>query len=98
MAQSGLFGTERRLLRDVEAELDDVAVADGVFFALQADVAVLFGRLHRSLIGQQVVVVDHLGANKATLEVGVNLTGGGGRLHALGYRPRAHLVFARREE
>lgn len=31
------------LAGDVEAELDDVAVADDVFFAFEADVAVLAG-------------------------------------------------------
>lgn len=56
---------------DVEAEMDDVAVLDGVGFALQADQSHLASR---SVVpcSLQVVERDHFGPDEASLDVRVN--------------------------
>lgn len=56
---------------DVKPEQDHIAVPHNVFFSFGADQALFLGHGHRSA-GDQIVVGDDLGADKAPLEIGVN--------------------------
>src|SRR4029453_15970549 len=69
------LSNEPRLCRsDVEAEVDDVAVLDDVVLALDPELSGLAAaRLASEL--DQVAPVDHLGADEASLDVGVDLPG-----------------------
>ncbi len=80
-----------------EAEVDDVAVADRVVLALQADFAVIAAGRERAA-RDQVVVRHDLGPDEAALDVGVDLARGQLRVRVAGNRPRAALVLADREE
>ena len=82
---------------DVEAELDDVAVVDDVVLALEADLAELLG-LRPAADVEQLVPADHLGADEAALEVGVDAPGALRRRRAVAERPRPRLLVAGREE
>ena len=62
---------------DVEAELDDVAVFDGVFLAFDADFAGDFGGGFGAG-GDEVVVVDDFGGDEAAFEIRVDDAGGCG--------------------
>ncbi len=68
---------------DVEPEVDDVAVPDHIVLALGAELPGLLGPL-LALAGDEVLVGDHLGADEAPLEVGVDDPGGLGRLGTCG--------------
>ena len=74
-----------------------ISVAHRIGFAFHAHSAVLlsFGHAARR---HKVVVVDHLGADKTALQVGVDGPGGALGHRAPAYRPGAHLVFASRQE
>ena len=62
---------------DVEAEMKDVAVLDGVVLALEPELARIAGA--RFAVQCHVVVVgDRLGADKTLLEVGMDDAGGAG--------------------
>ena len=51
--------------------MDDVAVLNHVFLALQTPATRVFGTL-LAVIGDEVVVADHLGADKTLLEIRMN--------------------------
>ena len=82
---------------DVEAEERHVAVVHDIVLALGADEAFLLGDGHAAA-GFQVVERDDLSADKAALEVRVDLAGGLRRLRAARDRPGAALIAAARQE
>ena len=61
----------------VEAELHHVAVAHGVFFSFDAELACLAAFAHGAE-GYEVVEVDDFGGDESALEVGVDDSCGGG--------------------
>src|SRR5689334_12803394 len=77
-----------------EAKVDDVGVLDGIILSFEAELAG-FLALGFAAVDDEFVVGDHLGANKAALDVAVNLARGFLRDRAQGDRPGAYLVFAR---
>ena len=66
---------------DVKQEVDDVAVLHDILLALGADLALGLGGGHGA-DGLQILEGDDFGTDEATLEVGVDLTGGLGSLGA----------------
>src|SRR5262245_63290504 len=90
--------TRTELLRNIEAEVADLAILDGVVLALQAELAALAHRGHRAGGGDQLVVADDLGADEAARDVGVDGTRGILGAGAGGHRPGAALVVADGEE
>ena len=81
----------------VEAEVDDVAILHDVVLALDADLAFLAGG-GDAAGGDEVVVVDDLGADEAALEVRVDLAGSFRCRRALDDGPGAALIRAGRQE
>ena len=82
---------------DVETDLEHVAVLHFVVLALDAQLADL-ARLRPRPDLEQLVPVDHLGADEPALQVAVDHARALGRLGAGAERPRARFVFAGREE
>src|SRR3990170_9072408 len=87
----------RSAASDGEAHVEDVALADDVVLALDAQLAVVLRLFHRA-DGDELVVADDLGPDEAALEVRVDHAGGLGCLRAVADLPRAGLVLAGREE
>src|SRR4029453_15099998 len=84
-------------LLHVEADVEDVAFPDDVGAALDAEQA--FGRGGAPPAGgDPVVVADHLGADEAALQVGVDAAGGFGGGGAPADLPGAGLVLPGGEE
>ena len=81
----------------VEQEIRNVPVLQQVGLAFHAHGAALFGLGHCAG-GDQVVVGDHLGTDKAALDVGVDLAGCLDRRCIAADRPGAHLVRAGGQE
>src|SRR5689334_18614321 len=65
----------RGIASDVEPEVHDVAFADDVFLAFQAQLAGFLAALF-AFVGDVVLVGDDLGADEAFFEVGVDHAGG----------------------
>ena len=84
-------------LSHVEAEVDDVAILHDVVLALDADLAFLACG-GDAAGGDEVVVVDDLGADEAALEVRMDLAGGFRCRRALDNGPGAALIRAGRQE
>src|SRR5581483_7898418 len=84
-------------ISDVEADLEHVAVLDLVLLALDAELAELL-RLRPRPDVEQVVPVDHLGADETTLQVRMDDTRALGCLGPGAERPRARLLVTRGEE
>src|SRR5438105_10410127 len=82
---------------DIEAEMNDVAVGDGVFLAFEARLTGLLA-LRLAAVADEIVVGDDLGADESLLDVAVDLAGGLLRDGAAPDRPGADLVFARGQE
>ncbi len=82
---------------DGEAEVDDVAVGDGVVFTFEGGKAGFFGLLFGTGF-DEVVVGDDLGADEAAFDIGMDLAGGLGCEGAFTDRPGADLVFTDGEE
>ena len=59
---------------DVETEIDDVAVLHDVFFAFETGEAFFAGGL-AAAAGDQIIVANDLGTDKAAFDVGVDLAG-----------------------
>src|SRR6266545_5417555 len=81
----------------VEADVEDVALADDVGAAFGAEEALGAGGVPAAG-GDHVVVGDHLGADEAAFEVGVDAAGGFGGGGAAVDLPRPGLVLAGGEE
>src|SRR2546423_11880046 len=79
---------------DIEAEVNDVAVGDGIFLALEARFTGLLA-LRLAAVADEIVVGDDLGADESLLDVAVDLAGGLLRDGAAPDRPGADFVFAR---
>ena len=58
----------------IKEEVDDVAILHHIFLALTADKTLGFGVCH-SAASFHILKSNDLGADKATLKVGVDLTG-----------------------
>src|SRR5678815_3004345 len=82
---------------NAEAEVQDIAIPHFVLLAFEPQLTLVLGRRHRTQ-ADEVIVMDRLGADEATLDVAVDLAGGdpGGR--ACVHRPGTHLVLADGEE
>src|SRR5258706_6993420 len=78
---------------DVEAEVHHVAVLHDVVLSLEAHLARLLG-LRFPAQAHVVVVRDHLGANEALLEIGMDHARGLRRGGALPHGPGAHFLLA----
>ena len=81
---------------DVEAELNDVAVFDDVFFAFDAELAGFFG-FHLGSQFDEVVVVDDFGCDKAALKVSMNDAGSLRCFRAFADGPGTGFLLARGE-
>src|SRR4029450_6599252 len=77
--------------------MNDVAVLDDVVFALKSEFASLF-TLRLTAQNNKVIVSNHLGTDKSTLDVTMNLSCSLARDRSLSDRPGADLVFARRKK
>ena len=75
----------------VEQEMHDIAVLYDVLLAFDGDLTRLAARFFRTET-HVIVVFDHLGADKATFEIGVNDPGGLRRLRSFRIRPGAGFV------
>src|SRR6185503_6024167 len=82
---------------DVEADVQDVAVLDGVGLALEALLAVA-GGVGVGAGGNEVVPADHLAADEAARDVGMDRPGGVERGASSAQRPRTRLLLASGEE
>src|SRR5207244_2121427 len=80
-----------------EAEVDDVAILHDVVLALEADLAVIAARGHRSARHQRIVA-DDFGADEAARDVAVDFACGELRGRPARDRPGAAFVLADREE
>src|SRR5512135_1721993 len=65
----------------VEAEMEDVAVLDGVVATLEAHLALLLG-LRLAATGDEILGRDGLGGDEAALEIRMDHAGGLGRFGA----------------
>ena len=83
-------------LLHVEAEVHDIALPDDVFLAFESQATCLFGAL-LTVAGDEVVVSDHFGTDKAFLEIRVNFTSRLRRRRTDFGRPCANFFDARRE-
>src|SRR6266699_7048514 len=83
----------RGLFADIKAKVGDIAILDDVVFAFETLQALFCGGGKRAA-GHKVFKTRYLGANKATLDIGVDLAGGLGRLRSFSHSPGAHLVLA----
>src|SRR6266511_6365951 len=82
---------------DGESDVEDVALTDLVVLALDPDLALLLGGIHRA--GRdQLVVRDHLGPDEPAFEIGVDHARGLGRLRTAADLPCAGLVVPGRQE
>src|SRR4029450_4624711 len=77
--------------------MNDVTVLDDVVFALKSEFASLF-TLRLTAQNNKVIVSNHLGTDKSTLDVTMNLSGSFACDGSLSDRPGANLVFARRKK
>ena len=69
-ADKFLYDISRLRALDVEAEMHDVTVLHDIVLALQAQFSGLF-RAMLAVTGDEIVITDHLGTDKALLEIGV---------------------------
>ena len=76
-------------------DVEDVPVGDDVGLALLSDLARGPSAFH-VLMGDEVVISDRFRANKASCEVGVNLTRGLHGRAALGDGPGSYFIGAHR--
>src|SRR6266481_419169 len=80
-----------------KAKMDDVAVLDNVVFTFQSKLSRFF-TFCLAAKDNKILVGDHFGADKTTLDIAMNLScrfpGDG----SLGDGPSAYFVFARREK
>src|SRR4249919_351592 len=74
--------------------MNDVAVLDDVVFALKSELAGLF-TFRLTPQSNKVIVSNHLGTDKAALDVAMNLPCSFARDGSLSDRPGADLVFPR---
>src|SRR5438093_4732120 len=82
---------------DRKPKMDDVAVLDDIIFAFQAELARFFA-LRLAAVCDELVVRDHFGANKSTLDVAVDFACGFLCGCAMSDRPSADFIFACRKE
>src|SRR5437762_6833599 len=77
---------------DGETKVDDVGILDEILFAFEPEFAGFLAFCFAA-VNDEVLVGDHLGANKAALDIAMNFAGGFFGDSALGDRPGAHFVF-----
>src|SRR5665811_182758 len=82
---------------DVEAEEDEVGFLDDVVAPLKTPLSCILRAL-LSVVGDEIVVCDHLRADEALLEIGVDFPCGLRRRRPLPHGPRARLLRPRSEE
>jgi hypothetical protein len=75
--------------------MNNIAVLDDVVFAFKSELSG-FSAFRLAAKSDKVLVGNHLGADKATLNVAMNLSCSFTRDRPLSDRPGADLVFARR--
>src|SRR3984893_19340382 len=76
------------------SEQNDVAFLNNVLLAFQAHLRLL-ARRRKASRSQEIFAPNHFGANEASLDVGVDRTGGFLCAHAAFDRPGADLVLSR---
>src|SRR5204862_6424460 len=81
----------------VESDLEHIAVFDDVVLAFDAHPSLLL-RLRPGSDVEELAPLDHLGADEAALQVGVDHARALGRARAGAERPRARLLLAGRQE
>src|SRR5476649_1037371 len=81
---------------DVEAEMHDVTLAHNVHLTLEPQPPGLAGAGFATVV-EVIVECDHLGANEAALEIGVNHAGGLRCGAADAHRPGPHFLRPRGE-
>src|SRR5262249_24188443 len=97
MSNKITFGNIELSSSHVEAEMNHISVLYDVLFALQLEFSLL-ATLCLAAERQQVVDSDHLGPYDPALDVRMKGAGGLVRVCAAPDRPRAALVFARRQK
>src|SRR3984885_12933868 len=78
---------------DVEAEVHDVTFLDDVFLPFQSPLPRFLGA-HFALVGDEILVGDHFGADEALLEVGMDHSRRLGRSRTFAHRPGPHFLLA----
>src|SRR5947208_2522750 len=87
----------RRSASDIEAKIDDVAVRDRIFLALESRPTRLLA-FGFAAVAHEIVVGDDFGADESLLDVAVDLAGGLLGDGAATDRPRADFVLTGREK